>query len=1039
MDKLRSLFNSERFLLMEAPQEVLKLVERFKENRDSYVADDYKEIRLRIEFLDPFFKALSWDVNNEQGYAEAYKDVIHEDAIKVGSATEAPDYCFRIGGTRKFFTEAKKPSVNIKEAVHPAFKLRRYAWSSKLPLSILTDFDEFAVYDCRSKPNKDDSAATGRIMYMTYDEYPEKWNEISSVFSRDAILKGSFDKYAEGVKGKKGTASVDDAFLEEIERWRDILAKNIALRNSQLSTRDLNFAVQKTIDRIIFLRICEDRGIEPYGKLGALNGVNIYDRLIQYFRIADDKYNSGIFHFSQEKDRPESPDNLTLNLKLDDKTLKDILGNLYYPESPYEFSVLPADILGQVYEQFLGKVIRLTDGHQAKVEEKPEVRKAGGVYYTPTYIVDYIVENTVGKLLEDRKVDSKNPLCVLDPACGSGSFLIVAYQHLLDWHFKQYTLNNPEKWAKGKNPRLRVNSKGDWKLTINERKRILLEHIYGVDIDSQAVEVTKLSLLLKVLEGESEETMQGQLFHERALPDLGQNIKCGNSLIGSDFYKDTQSDLFNEEEMFRVNAFDWETQFPEVFKVGVQASACSSGSGKDKLKLELQQKNNETRTHGFDAVIGNPPYVRQETLGEQFKTYAQSHYKTFAGTADLYVYFFEKAHSLLRQGGLFGMICSNKFMRAKYGQALRNFMSSEVKLMQIVDFGELPVFLNAATFPAIFLTQNTKCPKQKYVYAPIKRLDFQSLETEVANMGNTLDNLSLSGDNWTLASSGEILIFEKMRKAGIPLGEYVKGEIYRGVLTGLNEAFVIDCETRSRLIKEDAKSAEIIKPFVIGDDVRKYHINFQEKFLIIIRKGWTDANRKYEKPQDYLSYKYPAIYKHLIQFESKAKARTDKGDYWWELRACEYYNNFEESKILWPEIAKESRFTFDSNGYFLNKTCFFSPVKNLFVLGVLNSKPIWFYLKRLCSVLGDADKGGRLLQQKIYIEKIPIPPAPSSDTLTPLVSKILDLHKKLSEAKVPEAKTMLQRQIETTDKQIDRLVYELYGLTEDEIKVVEGS
>ncbi len=1004
---------------MPAPQEILKLVERFDQNRESYLSPDYKEARLRAEFIDPFFCELGWDMYNKQGYAEAYKDVIFEDSIKIGSATEAPDYCFRIGGARKFFAEAKKPSVSIKDAVSPAYQLRRYAWSSKLPLSILTDFDEFAVYDCRIKPDKKDTAATARIMYLSYRDYEKKWDEIASIFARESILKGSFDKFAEGVKGKKGTASVDDSFLEEIERWREILAKNIALRNSVLTTRELNFAVQKTIDRIIFLRICEDRGIEMYGKLASfVNGDNVYKRLLEYFRTADARYNSGLFHFQAEKGISEEPDYLTQRISIDDKFLKEIIGGLYYPECPFEFSVLPADILGQVYERFLGKVIRLTAGHQAKVEEKPEVRKAGGVYYTPTYIVDYIVENTVCKLLEGRKVDSKIPLRVADISCGSGSFLIVAYQKLLDWYLKKYTENEPEKYAKGKIPRIRKGRNGEWKLTINERKRILLEHIYGVDIDSQAVEVTKLSLLLKVLEGENEEIFQGLLFQERALPDLGSNIKCGNSLIGSDYYANRQGDMFNEEEMIRVNAFDWESQFPEIF------------SRKDATTAKEES--------GFDCVIGNPPYVRQETLGEEFKTYAQSHYKTFAGTADLYVYFFEKAHQVLKRDGYFGMICSNKFMRAKYGNALRNFLSENSTIRQIIDFGELPVFENAATFPAIFLTQNNKRKNQKFTYAPIKRLNFSSLPEEVKTISYELDSRSLTGDNWTLASVGEINIFDKMKKVGIPLGEYVKGKIYRGVLTGLNEAFVIDAETRKRLIKEDAKSAEIIKPFVIGDDVRKYRINFKDRYLILFEKGWTELNKKTDNPQDFVSRKYPAIFNHLLQFEEKAKVRTDQGDYWWELRACEYYDDFQKPKIIWPEIAKESRFTYDGKGFYLNKTCFFSPVKDLYILGVLNSNSVWFFLKRLCSVLGDADKDGRLLQQKIYIEQIPIPPKPTQDRITPLVTKMLDLHKRLSEATIPDMKTMLQWQIEATDKEIDRLVYELYGLTDEEIKIVEG-
>jgi predicted type IV restriction endonuclease len=558
------------------------LVETFRRNLDVYKRS-YNEAMVRREFIDPFFRALGWDVTNEAGYAEAYKDVIHEDAIKVGGATKAPDYAFRIGGVKKFFVEAKKPSIDIKDDVHPAYQLRRYAWSAKLPLSILTDFEEFAVYDCRIKPVKTDKASTARIMYMTFEEYLDRWEEIESVFSREAILKGSFDLYVESTRRKRGTAEVDKAFLKEIEVWRELLARNIALRNPQLNQREMNFAVARTIDRIIFLRICEDRGIEDYGQLMALqNGTNVYRRLVALYRRADEKYNSGLFHFRPEKDRTEPPDEMTPKLTIDDKVLKEIFRSLYYPDSPYEFSVLPADILGHIYEQFLGKVIRLTSGHRAKVEEKPEVRKAGGVYYTPTYIVDYIVKNTVGKLLEGKTPRQVSRLKILDPACGSGSFLIGAYQYLLDWHRDWYINNDPEKWARRKSPAVYRLGNDDWRLTTAKRKEILLNNIYGVDIDPQAVEVTKLSLLLKVLEGESNETINRQLkfFHERALPDLGNNIKCGNSLIGPDFYDNQQISLLDEEERYRINAFDWEVEFQEIMKKG-----------------------------GFDAVIGNPPYV----------------------------------------------------------------------------------------------------------------------------------------------------------------------------------------------------------------------------------------------------------------------------------------------------------------------------------------------------------------------------------------------------------------------------------------------
>ena len=568
------------------PPKLIELISRFDEQRETYRSGQYNETQVRREFIDPLFALLGWDIDNKQGNAEQYKDVIHEDAIRVGGLAKAPDYCFRIGGTRKFFVEAKKPAVNVREDISAAYQIRRYAWSAKLPLSILTDFEEFAVYDCRKRPEKGDSSATGRILYMTCAEYAKRWDEIASRFSKDAILKGAFDKFAESAKGKRGTTEVDAAFLAEIESWRDALARHLALRNPALTQRELNFAVQRTIDRIIFLRICEDRGIEPYGQLQALqNGANTYPRICAIFDNADDRYNSGLFHFHAEKNRLEPPDELSKKLTIDDKVLKDILKRLYYPDSPYEFSVLPADILGQVYEQFLGKVIRLTAGHQAKVEEKPEVKKAGGVYYTPTYIVDYIVRHTVGKLLEGKTPKNAAELRILDTACGSGSFLIGAYQHLLDWHLQYYLQDGPEKQAKGRHPAL-VRTEAGWKLTTGERKRILLNNIYGVDIDSQAVEVTKLSLLLKVLEGETEESLNTQIsmFRERALPDLGSNIKCGNSLIGPDFYEGQQQlAILDEEEMYRINVFDWN----------------SSTDGFGKIM----------NAGGFDAVIGNPPYV----------------------------------------------------------------------------------------------------------------------------------------------------------------------------------------------------------------------------------------------------------------------------------------------------------------------------------------------------------------------------------------------------------------------------------------------
>ncbi len=387
---------------MPAPARILDLVRLYEDKSSDYRAEKFKEAHARIQFINPMFELLGWDINNTQGYAEAYKDVYHEDALKIQGSTKAPDYSFRIGGVRKFFLEAKKPSVNIKTDPSPAFQLRRYGWSTKLPISVLTNFEDLAIYDCRFRPQQHDRASAARIKHYSFKDYVEKWDELAAVLSKEAVLKGAFDRYVEGARKTKGTAEVDSAFLEEIESWRDALARNIALRNPGISVKELNMAVQRTIDRIVFLRIAEDRGIEPYGRLGTLRDQkNVYELLTELFRSADKRYNSGLFHFQRDDGAKETLDTFTLKLAIDDRVLKDILKRLYFPESPYEFSYIPADILGQVHEQFLGKVIRLS-GRSAVVEEKPEVKKAGGVYYTPTYIVEYIVRNTLGKLLDGK-------------------------------------------------------------------------------------------------------------------------------------------------------------------------------------------------------------------------------------------------------------------------------------------------------------------------------------------------------------------------------------------------------------------------------------------------------------------------------------------------------------------------------------------------------------------------------------------------------------------------------------------------------------
>jgi hypothetical protein len=616
------------------PEIVRKLVARYGRESGVLQSTAYGESNTRKEFVDPLFTALGWDVANVDQHTEGYKDVVNEYSLKVGGSHKAPDYAFRIGGTRTFFVEAKRPGVDITTDPAPAYQLRRYGWTANLPVSVLVNFRHLAVYDCGRRPKESDKPSVARTLLIAWDELIDRWDELSDLLGKHSVLQGSLDRYTTGASRRRGTSLVDDEFLQQMEQWRHDLAANFALRNKDLGVADLNEAVQQTIDRLVFLRIAEDRGIETYGRLkDALPGQGVYGRLVAIFQQADTRYNSGLFHFRNEAKVSGAPDLLTPGLQIDDRVLRGVIEAMYYPESPYEFSVLPADILGQVYEQFLGKVIRLTANHVARVEDKPEVKKAGGVYYTPTWVVDHIVEQTLGQMLDGKTPTEARRLRILDPACGSGSFLLGAYEHLLGWFAETYAKADPKVKAKA----MFQDLAGEWRLTLAERKRILTSCIYGVDIDRQAVEVTKLSLMLKVLEGQSTETInqQMQMFHvDRVLPDLDRNIQCGNSLVGSD--ATTMLDLDQRDEDL-LNPFDWPVAFAKIVDKG-----------------------------GFDAVVGNPPYdVLEKERGaaswphailRDYLPFSAEYVPALGGKLNLYRLFLIRSIGLTKPAGRFGMI-----------------------------------------------------------------------------------------------------------------------------------------------------------------------------------------------------------------------------------------------------------------------------------------------------------------------------------------------------------------------------------------------
>ncbi len=947
---------------MGAPDSIYRLVEKFERHKPG------SETEVRVQFVDELFRALGWDMRDKRQVRHEPRVIIKEAGFE---RSKRPDYSFHTGNPADFYVETKMPHVNLERNPIPAFQLRRYGWSGNAPVSVLTDFEEFSVYDCRIQPQRSDPAKKARLRYLQYGEYIDRWDELESRFSREAVARGALREWVEGER-VRGLFSVDQAFLREMETWREALAQDIALHNRELSQRQLNLLVQRAIDRIVFLRIAEDRDIEAYGRLrsAAASGKQVYDELKILFNEADDKYNSGLFHFGAEA-RASQPDTLSLRIHIPDAPLRRIISSLYFPTSPYEFSALSADILGQVYEQFLGKVIEISGG--VRVEEKPEVRKAGGVYYTPAYIVDYIVENTVGDLLRGKSPKEAEKLRILDPACGSGSFLTGAYQYLLDWHLKVYSAE-PRRY---RNVIRAV--RGRYVLTTVEKRRILENSIYGVDLDQNAVEVSKLSLLLKMLENEdgSDATgLQTVMFSagERILPDLSGNIKWGNSLIGSDFYSGEQLTLFDDEALLKVKPFDWEGAegFGEIMAAG-----------------------------GFDAVIGNPPYVftRNQGIDKYQKAYFYDRFHHQSAQLNTFGLFVERSYQILANGGLLGYIIPNNWLTIDSFSQLRDFILSNTGNVYIYNILD-KVFGDANVDSAIVGFR-----KSESTTLTIGEIKDQSIVTEVEVAPSEINPPSFIIQIALLKDVEGKRLIDKVNAISEPLQNSAKVSTGLKVYQrGKGDPAQTNQEKAERIFHARKMIDATYGKYLDGVDVQRFNLD------------WSGQ---------YLSY----------------------GKWIAEMRKSVPYDG---ERILVRQIPSKLPYTvnavFTKEAYYndINSMVIFNPisVSLKYVLGVINSRLISYWFVKTY------DK----LQRKIFpqfkvkeLKQFPIRTIDFDnpgdlamhDEMIKLVDEILSRHKQLPRL-TGEGRRITEALIRTVDEKIDALIYRLYGLSNDEIAIVEG-
>ncbi|MBS5870541.1 MAG: Eco57I restriction-modification methylase domain-containing protein [Fusobacterium periodonticum] len=928
--------------------------------------------------------------------------------------------------------ELKGPTINLdsklskdKYARTPVEQAFGYApkYGASCQWVIVSNFKEIRLY-------RSNSMLDYQVFYLENLKDDLEFKKFVYLLSFESLV-GAGNEKSKSLKlseeYQKDQIEIEKKFYNLYKQIRIDIFENIRNNNKNISEYIILEKVQKLLDRFLFICFCEDKNLLPRNSFQKVIDRGTENRdlgVFEYFKILCNWINTGnakqeIPHFNGGLFKADED--------LDPLIIDDVVFEKMQAISEYDFdSELNENILGHIFEQSISDIEEFKSQiNEQDFDVKKGKRKKDGIFYTPKYITKYIVENTINYWLEDKRKElgeDKLPILtdedynhkyknkassvklfsenykkhidfwkkykeaiknikVLDPACGSGAFLITAFEFLL----KQTNMIDEKL----------LDLTGEQDLFSDTTRYILENNIFGVDLNRESVEITKLSLWLKSAN------------KNKTLTTLENNIKCGNSLI-------------KDKEFVKDLAFDWEKEFPEIFKNG-----------------------------GFDIIIGNPPYVRQESIKE-IKPYLEQNYRVYTGVADLYCYFYELGYNLLKDNGYLGFITSNKWFRAKYGEKLREFLLNNTEFYNIVDYNGTKIFEGATVDSNILIFKKNRVKNSIF--------SLQIADTEAIEYKQE----KLSKESFTFINQSENSIKEKIERIGKPLKEW-DININRGILTGLNDAFIIDRETRDKLIEEDYKNSEIIKPLLRGKDIEKYNISFDNRYLIYIPWHFPniDNPKSFIENEKDLETQYPSIYKYLLKYKdalsNRNKEETGIRYEWYCLQryGSKFYKDFEKEKIIYSEMVKESQFFIDTNYIYVNDTAFILTGSNLkYLLANLNSKLMEYAFKTFYAGGGLGKTGYRY--KKVFLENLPIKPYNNEIELENKVDLILENNKKLSSYKelLERAKKnkkydeiidleklveKTQDEIKKLDYEINQMVYKIYELTVDEIKIIENS